>query len=83
MIDNIPNYLMVSNQFVEPSYKPFIKIEYNNFSKLVKFSNGSYIKVDEWYYYQEFGEVYYKIVNEYIKSSEEFKSLPPNQNLYD
>ena len=83
MIDNIPNYLMVSNQLVVPSYNPFIKIEYNNFSKLVKFSNGSYIKVDEWYYYQEFGEVYYTIVNEYIKSSEEFQSLPPNQNLYD
>ena len=83
MIDNIPKYLMVSNEFVEPSYDPFIKIEYNNYCKHVQFSNGSYIKVDEWFYYKEFGEVYYTIVNEYIKSSEEFQSLPPNQNLYD
>ena len=80
---DIKNNISVSNQFPSPSYT--IKISYTVNGETVEFKiyGASYISYSEWSVYPEFGYAYYKVIDDYIISSEEYKELPPNQNLYD
>ena len=82
MLD-IKNNISVSNQFPSPSYT--IKISYTVNGETVEFKiyGASYISYSEWSVYPEFGYAYYKVIADYITSSEEYKELPPNQNLYE
>lgn len=73
---------MASNQLVSPSYS--IKFSYTIDGETVSFSIGgaSYLSYTEWEVHPEFAYAYFTVINEYIKSSDEYKALPPNQNIY-
>lgn len=75
--------LIVSDDFVKPSYSINISFFANNITKRIVILGASFLRLDEWDNSVELGKAYYKIVDEYIYSSAEFKSLPPNQNLYE
>lgn len=44
---------------------------------------ADYIRSDQWECCQELSNSYYKIIDEYIKSTDEFKSLPENTIVYE
>ena len=74
---------MASNQFVVPSYS--IDFGYTVDGETVSFSivGTSYLSYSKWEEHPEFAYAYFTVINEYIKSSDEYKALPPNQNVYD
>ena len=80
---NIKDTVRASDQVVMPSYN--IKFSYTIDGETVDavIYGASYLSYTEWDIYQEFAHAYMTVVDEYIKSSEEFKSMPPNQNMYD
>ena len=80
---NINGDMKVSNSIPEPSYNIKISITVNGQTTEAKIRGASYISYSEWLIYPEFGYAYDKIVNEFIKNSEEFKALPHNDNVYD
>ena len=80
---NMEGDIRVSDSWWEPSYDIRISYTIDGVKNDVKILNASYITYSEWEIYPEFGYAYYKIVNDFIKASDEFKSLPPNENLYD
>lgn len=72
-----------SDILVEPSY--LIVISYKADGKEISFkidgaSEGTY---RDWEVHPEFGYAYEKVVEDYILSSEEYNSMPPNENAYD
>ena len=71
-----------TEQFVVPSYT--IKISYTIGEEMVEFEiyGASYVSYSEWLVYPEFCYAYEKVVKEFILDSEEYKSMPPNQNIY-
>lgn len=71
------------NKLIPPSYIIEITFTANGQTEKVKIYGASHIGLDEWKNSVRLGKAYYKIVDEYIKNSEEYKALPPNQNLYD
>ena len=83
IIDRWNEKLTVSDNLVKPSYTIEITFTANNETIKVNIYGASSISIDEWENSVRLGKAYYRIVNEYIKASEEFKSLPENQNLYD
>ena len=82
-IDRWNEKLTVSDNLVEPSYTIGISFTANKETIKVNIYGASFISLDEWENSVRLGRAYYRIVDEYIKTSEEFKSLPENQNLYD
>ena len=82
-IDRWNEKLTVSDDLVEPSYTIKISFTANNETIKVNIYGASFISLDEWDNSVRLGRAYYRIVDEYIKTSEEFKSLPENQMLYD
>ena len=73
---------VVGNVLVEPYYD--IEISYTINGETIDFTiDGEVLarSYTDWELYPEFGYAYYKIV-EFIKSTEEYKALPPNTNLY-
>ena len=82
-IDRWNEKLTVSDNLVEPSYTIMISFTANNETIKVNIYGASFISLDEWENNVRLGRAYYRIVDEYIKTSEEFKSLPENQLLYD
>lgn len=74
---------MASNQFVVPSYS--IDFGYTVDGETASFSivGASYLSYTKWEEHPEFAYAYFTVINEYIKSSDEYKALPPNQNVYD
>ena len=71
------------NKSIPPSYVIEITFTANSQTKKVKIYGASHIGLDEWGTGVRLGKAYYRIVDEYIKNTEEYKSLPPNQNWYD
>ena len=71
-----------SDQLVEPSYS--IYISYSVGGEAVSFSIGgaSYLSYTEWEVHSDLCYAYNKVISEFIKSSEEYKALPPNQKVY-
>lgn len=82
-IDTIPEEINAGGLDIVPSYINYVKYEINNASKIVYIYNTQDIEIENWSCYKELGYAFDKIVNEYIESSEEYKSLPENQNRYD
>lgn len=82
-IDRCNEKLTVSDDLVIPSYIIEISFTANNETIKVNIYGASSISLDEWKNSVRLGRAYYRIVDEYIKTSEEFKSLPENQLLYD
>ena len=79
----IKENLIVGNTSWMPSYMIFIS--YSVGGETVNFSiDGEYdaYYYSDWDVHPEFGYAYYKIV-EFIKSTEEYKALPPNTNAYE
>ena len=75
---NINNKIRVSDVHVMPSYTIKINISVDGETYDAIIYGASSITYSEWTLYPEFGYAYEKIVNEFIKNSEEFKSLPRN-----
>ncbi len=71
------------NKSIPPSYVIEITFTANSQTEKVKIYGASHIGLDEWKTGVRLGKAYYRIVDEYIKNTEEYKSLPPNQNWYD
>ena len=71
------------NKSIPPSYVIEITFTANSQTEKVKIYGASHIGLDEWVTGVRLGKAYYRIVDEYIKNTEEYKSLPPNQNWYD
>jgi len=82
-IDRWKEELTVSEELVVPSYVIEISFTAEGKTKNIKIYGASFIELDEWKNSVRLGKAYYKIVNEYIKNSEEYKTLPSNQNMYD
>lgn len=82
-IDKYDEQLIVSNTSVNPSYNINISFVADNVTKNIVIYGASYLMADEWENSIKLGETYYKIVDEYIKATAEFKSLPPNQKFYE
>lgn len=82
-IDRWEEELTVNEQLVEPSYVIEITFTADGETINIKIYGASFIGIDKWNSSVRLGKAYYKIVNEYIKNSEEYKSLPPNQNMYE
>ncbi len=82
-IDRRQNELTVSEKGIVPSYDIKISITAGKISKSITIYGATSITVDEWNNSKSLGEAYYKIVDDYIKASNEFKALPENQNWYD
>lgn len=82
-IDRWEEELTVSEDLVEPLYDIEISFTADGETINIKIYGASFIGLDEWNSCVRLGKAYYKIVNKYIKNSEEYKSLPPNQNMYD
>jgi hypothetical protein len=80
---DIKEGFMASNQFIVPSYS--IEFSYTVDGETVSFSisGASYLSYTEWEEHPEFAYAYFTVINEYITSSDEYKALPPNQNMYD
>ena len=71
------------NKSIPPSCVIEITFTANSQTEKVKIYGASHIGLDEWETGVRLGKAYYRIVDEYIKNTEEYKSLPPNQNWYD
>ena len=71
------------NKSIPPSYVIEITFTANSQTEKVKIYGASHIGLDEWETGVRLGKAYYRIVDEYIKNTEEYKSLPPNRNWYD
>jgi hypothetical protein len=71
-----------SDIFPSPSYT--IRISYTVNGENVSFSIGgaSSISYSEWEIHSALGFAYDKVIYEFITSSEEYKALPPNTNMY-
>ncbi|MBQ8293478.1 MAG: hypothetical protein IJX78_06760 [Bacilli bacterium] len=82
-IDRWNEKLTVSDNLVNPSYTIDIFFTANNKTIDITIYGASYISFDKWENGVKLGKAYYKIVNQYIKESEEYKALPENQILYD
>ena len=82
-IDRWPEELTVSDNLFEPSYDIQISFTADGKTENIKIYGASFLSLDEWKTGVRLGKCYFKIVDEYIKSSEEYKSLPPNQQLYE
>ncbi len=80
---DIKQNFSVGEDLIEPSYT--IKISYVINGETVNFKiwGASYISYKEWESHSLFGNAYYKVLNDFIFNREEYKSLPPNQNLYE
>ena len=80
---DIKEGFMASNQFIVPSYS--IEFSYTVDGETVSFSisGASYLSYTEWEEHPEFAYAYFTVINEYITSSDEYKALPPNQNMYE
>ena len=80
---DIAESFSVSDDLVVPSYA--IEISYRIDGKEASFIIGgaSYITYKRWEVHSEFGYAYEIVVENYILNSEEFKSLPENENLYE
>lgn len=72
-----------TDQLVVPSYT--INISYTIGEETVEFEiyGASYVSYSEWLVYPEFCYAYKKVVKEFILDSEEYKSMPPNQMVYE
>lgn len=82
-IDRWNEELTVSYNLVKPSYIIDISFTANSETINIRIFGASFIGLNEWENSVELGKAYYKIVDEYIKASDEFKSLPKNQKFYD
>ena len=71
------------NKSIPPSYVIEITFTANSQTEKVKIYGASHIGLDEWETGVRLGKAYFRIGDEYIKNTEEYKSLPPNQNWYD
>lgn len=73
----------VSDRVVMPSYN--IKISYTVNGENIDLSiyEASYLSYSQWEIHSELGYAYYKVIEEFITSSEEYKSMPPNTNIYE
>lgn len=78
----LPEKISENEVMQDPSYNLKITVNRKNETKTVVIYSPMK-PLDEWSAYKDFGKAYFKIVNEYIKSSDEYKNLPPNTNLYD
>lgn len=83
LIDRWDEKITVSDNLVVPSYVIDISFTANGETINLSIYGASFISLDEWENSVRIGKAYYRIVDEYIKASEEYKSLPKNQNLYD
>ena len=81
-IDRWDEELTVNDNLVKPSYIIDISFTANTETINIRIFGASFIGLNEWNNSVKLGEAYYKIVNEYIKTSEEFQSLPKNQKYY-
>ena len=82
-IFDITANFVATDIMAEPSY--VIKISYRIDGKENSFEiyEASYGTYRDWILHSEFGYAYEKVVEDYILSSEEFKSMPKNENLYE
>lgn len=71
-----------SGQWVEPSYN--IEISYTIGEETVAFTirGASFLSYTEWGVHNAFCHAYLQVIDEFIKSSDEYKALPKNQNIY-
>lgn len=84
---NINNYqdgIRASEDLMEPSFtiKITYSINYEEYNFNIYGATGVHYMSD-WDEGYDFGYAYKKVLNEFIYISEEYKSLPPNQNMYD
>ena len=72
-----------SDRSPEPSYD--IKIHYEVDGEIVDLTikGATSLSYSEWVINSAFCFAYNQVIEEFIKSSEEYKAMPPNQNLYD
>lgn len=82
-IDTMPDNIIASHWFGVPSYNIYIKYSYGDVEKSIVIYGADFIRNDQWECCQELANSYYKIINEYIKNTNEFKSLPENTNIYE
>ena len=82
-IYDLPSEIRENMTLVEPSYDLKLTINENGVSKSIVILSPFHPETAMWDYYEELRVVYYKIVDEYIRSSEAYQSLPPNTNLYE
>lgn len=79
---DIKENFSVSDYLWEPSYD--IKISYTVGGETVSFTiyGASHLTYDQWSVRSDFGQTYFQVIDEFIKSSDEYKALPKNQMLY-
>lgn len=82
-IDTIPDNIMASYTHGDPNYNIYIKYSYGDVEKSIVAYEANFAKNGQWESCQELANSYYKIINEYIKNTDEFKSLPKNTNIYE
>ena len=82
IIDNT-NDINASEDLIEPSYTIKISYSINYEERNFNIYGASYIDIEEWQEGYNIGYAYYKVLKDYILSSEEYKNLPPNTNLYE
>ena len=82
---DITDSFVASDIMVEPEPSYVIEISYKAEGKEISFKIGgaSYTTYKDWEVCSELGYAYEKIVKDYILSSEEYNSMPPNENLYE
>lgn len=82
-VDTISDYFVVSYEMVVPAYNLVLEYRFGNTTKRIEVDGASHTRVEEWLENKDFGYAFYKIVDDYIKNSDEYKSLPENQLYFD
>ena len=80
---DITENFAVSDIWADPSYLIEISYKVEGIETGFKISGASYGTYKDWEVHPEFGYAYEKVVEDYILSSEEYNSMPPNENAYD
>lgn len=82
-IFDITENFYASDALVEPSYLIEISYKINGQETGFKIGGASYGTYRDWEVHPELGYYYEKIVEDYILNSEEYKSMPRNEKLYE
>ena len=80
---DIKESFKASEMLYSPSYT--IEMSYTVNGEKITFSilGASYLSYSEWEIHSALGFAYDKVICEFITSSEEYKALPPNTNMYE
>ena len=81
-IDKFDSEIYLAEVMSCPDYNIVIIYNINGDENKIQIYNAS-IPIERWPHSSKLGKAYFKIVDEFIKTSDEFKSLPENQNVYE